>query len=133
MKLILTRHRQQSEAIDGRLTIDGQFVCDTAERASTPLKAGSYHLHIGLCKKLRRKMLLLERCTSCCESCPIVKHGNGIYTHTRGTILVGTTICPGCLKHSRRTYSNLFQRLRKSTERGNELQLIIQETFKNVN
>ena len=78
MKLILTRHRQQSEAIDGRLTIDGQFVCDTAERASTPLKAGSYHLHIGLCKKLKRKMLLLERCTSCCESCPMLKHGNGI-------------------------------------------------------
>lgn len=133
MKLILTRHRKQSEAIDGRLTLDGQFICDTAERISTPVKAGSYPLRFCLCKKLKRKMLMLQSCNSRCECCPVVKHGNGIYNRTRGTILVGITICPGCLKHSQRIYFNLFQRLRKSTERGNKLQLIIQETFKNVN
>lgn len=127
MKIVLTRHpHPHKEAIDGRLTIDGIYICDTAERASTCLKPGSYRITIAQCQRLERKMPLLQGCSGDCAACSFLNAGNGVYNLTNGSILVGETICPGCVKHSRKAFNALYQRLRKSAKRGNELLFIIQ-------
>ncbi len=57
--------------------------------------------------------------------CPQLKIGNGVYNRPDGSIIVGTHIVPGCLLHSKEAYDPLYQRIRKSIERGNQVVLTI--------
>ena len=57
----------------------------------------------------------------CSQLCP----GNGVYNRTDGAIIVGKYLAPGCLAHPKTTFDNLFERIRKNAERGNEISLII--------
>ena len=57
--------------------------------------------------------------------CPQLKIGNGVYNRPNGSIIVGTHLVPGCLLHSKDAYDPLYQRIRKSIERGNEVILRI--------
>ena len=57
--------------------------------------------------------------------CPMLKIGNGVYNRPDGSIIVGTHIVPGCLLHSKEAYDPLYQRIRKSIERGNQVILRI--------
>ena len=57
--------------------------------------------------------------------CPQLKIGNGVYNRPDGSIIVGTHIVPGCVLRSKDAYDPLYQRIRKSIERGNQVILRI--------
>lgn len=143
MQILITRHHQTRETIDGRLTIDGLHICDTAENVATALPPGTYPLRIAQCRQYARKMPVIpppdtnpstpgtchsckiHRCPTCHATLPRVCHmlkpGNGAYHRLDGSILVGTHICPGCLKRSREAFNTLYDRLRKRIGRGDEV------------
>ena len=68
--------------------------------------------HIGINTKLPRV-------------CPMLKPGNGVYHREDGSIIVGEYLVPGCLKHPKTAFANLFDRIRKSAERGHAITLTI--------
>lgn len=57
--------------------------------------------------------------------CPMLKIGNGVYNRPDGSIIVGTHLVPGCVLRSKDAYAPLYQRIRKSIERGNQVILRI--------
>lgn len=57
--------------------------------------------------------------------CPQLKPGNGVYNRTDGSIILGTYIVPGCLKRPREAFDSVYDRLRKSAERGHKITLTI--------
>lgn len=61
--------------------------------------------------------------------CPMLKPGNGVYNRTDGAIIVGTYLAPGCLTHPKEAFETIYDRLRKSAERGHELTLTIVENY----
>ena len=59
--------------------------------------------------------------------CPMIKPGNGIHNRLDGSILVGQYNCLGSLIHPKTTFDPLYERIRKSLSRGNEVLLIIKD------
>lgn len=151
MQLLITRHPKTLETMDGTLTIDGSLpLCDTSENAAAALPAGSYRLTIVKCRQYGRKMPVITPspspspfppCSSCPQQrclthnsrlpqvCHMLKPGNGICHRQDGSIIVGTRIGPGCLKHSKKAFDTLYERIRKSLERGNEVTLNIRDAL----
>ena len=149
MNIHIKRIRKTADTIDGQLTIDGSVrLCDTAENAITALPAGTYHVSIIKCKQHARKMPVivvhkdvLPNCSKCnklpCVTnntkmpciCPMLKVGNGVYHREDGSIILGTYIAPGCLKHSKEAFDTVYDRIRKSSERGHEITLTIEENY----
>lgn len=157
MNIIITRYRKKSQTIDGKLKIttstehgltESLPLCDTAENALTALPAGKYRIAILKCKQHARKMPVIlipnevkpncEHCkdiefvcnnttmpSKCIQLCP----GNGVYNRKDGSILVGTYLAPGCLKHPKRAFDAIYDRIRKSAERGHEITLQIIEDY----
>ena len=139
MHILITRHRYKPATIDGQLSIDGIRICDCAENAHTALPPGIYSITIVHCRQYARKMpvvvtpnahcsQLTAHCSSCHKLprvCPMLKPGNGVYHREDGSILVGEYLVPGCLKHSRTAFDNLYDRIRKNLKRGNEVILTI--------
>ena len=60
MKLIINRKEQTKTAIAGRLTIDGEYICDTAENRLTALPTGQYRIVRHYCKQYNRFMPLIR-------------------------------------------------------------------------
>lgn len=151
MIIKIKRHRITSEVIDGSLTIDGSIrLCDTAENAHSALPAGQYKVSIIKCKQHARKMPVVllvpehvegPNCDHCDKLefvsnntkmpclCPMLKPGNGVYHREDGSIIVGEYIAPGCLKHPKEAFTTIYDRIRKSAERGHDLTLIIEEHY----
>ena len=142
MNIEIRRYRIRPETIDGHLFIDGMKVCDTAENANGALPVGTYPATVSKCKQYARKMILLNPNAPCdkCQKlaycgnnstlpcyCPMIKAGNGVYKRLDGSIIVGEYIAPGCLKHPKQAFDNLYQRIRKNVERGNEIFVTITE------
>ena len=152
MHIHITRHRQKPETIDGQLSIDGIHICDCAENAHTALPPGTYPIAIVHCRQYARKMPVVcvsdsvsahananlpSLCSSCHRRlsvgintklprvCPMLKPGNGVYHREDGSIIVGEYLVPGCLKHPKPAFANLFDRIRKSAERGCAITLTI--------
>ena len=130
MHILITRHRYKPATIDGQLSIDGIRICDCAENAHTALPPGTYSITIVHCRQYARKMPLITPISNQSSVinnriCPMLKPGNGVYNRKDGSILVGEYLVPGCLKHSRFTFDNLYDRIRKNLERGNEVTLTI--------
>ena len=148
MHIHITRHRQKPETIDGQLSIDGIHICDCAENAHTALPPGTYPIAIVPCRQYARKMPVvvlpiaqssspIAHCSSCHRKphigintklprvCPMLKPGNGVYHREDGSIIVGEYLVPGCLKHPKTAFDNLFDRIRKSVERGHAITLTI--------
>ena len=130
MHILITRHRYKPATIDGQLSIDGIRICDCAENAHTALPPGTYSITIVHCRQYARKMPLItpiSNQTSVINNriCPMLKPGNGVYHRKDGSILVGEYLVPGCLKHSRFTFDNLYDRIRKNLQRGKEVTLTI--------
>ena len=132
MNIVITRYRKKAETVDGHLTIDGVYICDTAENTLSAIPAGIYPISIVKCKQHARKMPVLgatENCKNCrklnCVSnnttmpvkCPMLKPGNGVYHRGDSSIILGTYICPGCLKLPKQAFDSVYDRLRKSAER----------------
>lgn len=150
MIITVTRYRKTKETIDGRLTIDGSLrLCDTAENLAHALPTGIYTVSIAKCKFRARKMPVIKltelQCSECHGACvglnctplkadvdlycPQLCPGNGAYNRKDGSILIGTYIAPGCLKHPKEAFANVYDRIRKSAERGHELLLEIVEAY----
>ena len=130
MHILITRHRYKPATIDGQLSIDGIRICDCAENAHTALPPGTYSIAIVHCRQYARKMPLITPISNQSSVinnrvCPMLKYGNGVYNREDGSILVGEYLVPGCLKHSRFTFDNLYDRIRKNIERGKEVTLTI--------
>ena len=130
MHILITRHRYKPATIDGQLSIDGIRICDCAENAHTALPPGTYSIAIVHCRQYARKMPLITPISNQSSVinnrvCPMLKPGNGVYHREDGSILVGEYLVPGCLKHSRFTFDNLYDRIRKNLQRGKEVTLTI--------
>lgn len=148
--------KPKEPAIDGTLTINGQYVCDTVENALTALPPGEYRIVRHYCKQYARKMPLViaaksqrpkansqkpiePPCNRCKRKqhvginttmpllCPMLKPGNGVHGRTDGSIILGTRLIPGCLKHPHQAFGPLYQRIRKAIERGKEVTLVIKD------
>ena len=61
MQIILQRIYIRGEITDGRITIDGCYLCDTLENSGSCLPAGSYPLSIISCKLYARQMLCVTQ------------------------------------------------------------------------
>ena len=130
MHILITRHRYKPATIDGQLSIDGIRICDCAENAHTALPSGTYSITIVHCRQYARKMPLITPISNQSSVinnrvCPMLKPGNGVYNRKDGSILVGEYLVPGCLKHSRFNFDNLYDRIRKNLQRGKEVTLTI--------
>ena len=130
MHILITRYRYKPATIDGQLSIDGIRICDCAENAHTALPPGTYSITIVHCRQYARKMPLITPISNQSSVinnriCPMLKPGNGVYHREDGSILVGEYLVPGCLKHSRFTFDNLYDRIRKNLQRGKEVTLTI--------
>ena len=130
MHILITRYRYKPATIDGQLSIDGIRICDCAENAHTALPPGTYSIAIVPCRQYARKMPLITPISNQSSVinnriCPMLKPGNGVYHREDGSIFVGEYLVPGCLKHSRFTFDNLYDRIRKNLQRGKEVTLTI--------
>ena len=142
MNIVITRTRVKGEYTHGHLTIDGNRICDTLENSTSCVPAGDYPITLIKCKQYARKMLCLNANAPCdlcpklklvCTNstmpcyCPMLKPGNGIHNRLDGSILVGVYNCLGSLIHPKTTFDPLYERIRKSLSRGNQVSLIIQD------
>lgn len=146
MNIVITRHRKTSETIDGRLTIEGMRICDCAENAKRAIKAGIYPVVITKCHQHARKQPCVivngsPKCSTCNklegvsnnsnmpQYCPQLCQGNGVYNRNDGAIIVGSYLAPGCLAHPKEAFEAIYDRLRKSAERGHDITLEIVEAY----
>ena len=155
MKIEIKRTEVRAEAISGTLTINGQFICHTVENRLAALPVGTYSIQRHYCKQYNRFMPLVghpeqtnrhpelvsgsKTCEHCQQleeeevslnttlpcSCPMLKPGNGIHGRTDGSILLGTLIIPGCLKHPLAAFDPLAERIRKAIARNTTISLTI--------
>ena len=123
-------------------------VCGTVEREADCLPAGKYHVCIGKCIYHHRKMPFLvpmdsSQCELCCKArhshefgdisafaslpCAMIQPGNGPFTMSRGSILVGEVHAPGYVLKSHPLFTTLYERIKKVVWRGNEVTLEIKE------
>ena len=135
MKTIELKIRQvihRRDAVMGRLTINGNYVADTAERAQYQLPAGRYDLELVPCVCCKRQMIRIwkpgEKYRPCpdCQHCRLIRWGNGVYRLPHPTVLIGKYRVPGVLTQTRELFNLLFERLRKSIDRDHKAYLIIQ-------
>ena len=148
MNITLQRISVKGEITEGHLRIDGLTICDTLENTYSCLAPGDYRVHIIKCRQYARKMPILSPvinnqssvisiCSSCPRKhyvnhntvmpcfCPMIKPGNGIHSRHDGSILVGHRQCQGLLIHPREVFASLYDRLRMTIQRGNEVTLKI--------
>ncbi len=147
MNIELIRIRHTGNAIDGQLIVDGQILCNTVEDSSTCLPTGTYTVGRHYCKQYARYVPKIQSGKCQCDKCPKhtgivtnnttmpcvchqLKMGNGIFHRKDGSIILGTTIAPGCLKLTREPYELLSERIRKISGRGNPITLTIKEDYK---
>lgn len=142
LNLVLVRDRTHGEYTHGSLSIDGNKICSTLENANALVPAGEYPIHLIKCKQYARKMPCLipsppcDRCKKlpfvCTNSalpcwCPQIKPGNGVHDRLDGSILVGKYNCLNSLIHPKTTFDQLYERIRKSVSRGNQVILTIKD------
>lgn len=123
-------------------------VCGTVEREADCLPVGKYRVCIGKCIYHRRKMPFLvpmdsSKCELCCKArhshefgdisafsslpCAMIQPGNGPFTMSRGSILVGEVHAPGYVLKSQPLFTTLYERIKKAVWRGNVVTLEIKE------
>ena len=140
MKIVITRLFTKGEFTHGSLSIDGTRICSTLENSNAQVPSGEYQLSLLKCKQYSRKMICLHGsapCSQCpklklvCSNstlpcwCPQIKPGNGVHNRLDGSIIVGVYNCPGCIIKPRDIFDALYERIRKSISRGNQVKLII--------
>ena len=140
LNITIQRNLKRGEFIHGRLTVDGTNVCHTLENANSCVPAGIYPISLLKCHQYSRKMPCLNAQAPCdrCKKlklvtnnttlpcwCPMIKPGNGVHNRLDGSILVGQRNCLGSLIHPKDIFDSLYERIRKSISRGNEVILTI--------
>ena len=141
MKIVITRLFTKGEYTHGSLTIDGNKVCSTLENANALVPSGDYVISLIKCKQYSRKMPCLNPAPPCdlcpklsfvCMNstlpcwCPMLKPGNAVHNRLDGSILVGQYHCLNCLIHPKSVFDALYERIRKSISRGNQVILCVQ-------
>lgn len=76
-----------------------------------------------------KKLYFVSNNTSLPLYCPMLKPGNGVHHREDGSIIVGRYLAPGCLARPKDAFDCIYERLRKSAERGNEITLTIVEDY----
>ena len=142
MIIMLKRTLTRGEYTHGHLSIDGLRICDTLENANAQVPTGDYPITLVKCKQYSRKMICLHGsapCSQCpklklvCSNstlpcwCPQIKPGNGVHNRLDGSILVGKYNCLNSLIHPKTVFDPLYERIRKSIRRGNQVTLIIKD------
>lgn len=142
MNIIITRLFTKGEYTHGQLKIDGTRICSTLENANALVTAGDYVVTLVKCKQYARKMPCLNTHPPCdlCKKlpfvctnstlpcwCPQIKPGNGVHDRLDGSILVGQYNCLGSLVHPKEAFDSLYERIRKSVSRGNQVILSIKD------
>ena len=142
MNITIQRDRPRGEYVHGSLTIDGNRVCHTLENSQSCVPAGVYAISLLKCKQYSRRMICLNPNAPCdlcpklkfvCMNstlpcyCPQIKPGNGVHNRLDGSILVGKYNCLNSLLHPKTTFDPLYERIRKSVSRGNQVTLIIKD------
>ena len=142
MNIFLNRTFITGEYVHGHLSIDGIRVCDTLENSRSCVPVGDYVIHLVRCKQYARKMPCLNANAPCdlcpklkfvCMNstlpcyCPQIKPGNGVHDRLDGSILVGKYNCLNSLIHPKTTFDPLYERIRKSVSRGNQVILTIKD------
>ena len=136
MKITIQRILTRGEYVHGRLSIDGNRICDTLENSLSMVPSGSYDIALLKCKQYSRKMPCLKAASKlpfvCTNStmpcyCPQIKPGNGVHNRLDGSILVGRYNCLGSLIHPKTTFDPLYERIRKAISRGTVITLIIKD------
>ena len=142
LNIIIQRDRPRGEYVHGQLTIDGNRVCQTLENARSCVPAGEYVISLLKCKQYSRKMPCLNPnapCLQCpklkfvCSNstlpcyCPQIKPGNGVHGRLDGSIIVGQYNCLGSIIKPRDIFDALYERIRKSISRGNQVILTIKD------
>ena len=140
MNIVITRLFTRGEYTHGSLSIDGTRICSTLENANALVPSGDYVISLLKCKQYSRKMICLHGsapCSQCpklklvCSNstlpcwCPQIKPGNGVHKRLDGSIIVGVYNCPGSIIKPRDIFDALYERIRKSISRGNQVKLII--------
>lgn len=69
MNITIVRYRLKSESIDGRLYIDSQHICDTAENAQFHIPAGTYHVAVAKCQVRMRNIPVINLHDGVCRNC----------------------------------------------------------------
>ncbi len=143
MNIIIQRTRTKGEYTEGYLTIDGVRICSTLENSNAQVPAGEYVITLLKCKQYSRKMPCLNPSPPCdlcpklkfvCMNstlpcyCPMLKPGNGVHDRLDGSNLVGKYNCLNSLIHPKTTFDPLYERIRKSISRGNQVKLSILDT-----
>ena len=140
MNIVITRLFTKGEYTHGSLSIDGNRVCSTLENSNALVPAGEYTITLLKCKQYSRRMICLNTSAPCdlcpklkfvCTNstlpcyCPQIKPGNGVHNRLDGSILVGKYNCLGSIIKPRDIFDTLYERIRKSISRGNQVKLII--------
>ena len=140
MNITIQRNRPCGEFVHGWLSIDGEHICDTLENANGLVPSGEYIISLLKCKQYSRKMICLNPnppCSKCsklmfvCNNttlpcwCPMIKPGNGVHGRLDGSIIIGEYHCLNSIIHPKKVFDTLYQRIRKSISRGNEVVLSI--------
>ena len=140
MNITIKRNKIRGEYTHGILSIDGTKICHTLENANSCVPAGIYPITLIKCKQYSRKMPCLNANAPCgkCPKlsfvsmnstlpcyCPMLKPGNGVHARIDGSILVGKFNCLNSLIHPKDVFDPLYERIRKSISRGNNVTLTV--------
>ena len=140
MNIVIKRLFTKGEYTHGSLSIDGTKICSTLENANSQVPSGDYQISLIKCKQYSRKMICLHGSAPCSQCpklklvysnstlpcwCPQIKPGNGVHNRLDGSIIVGVYNCPGSIIKPRDIFDALYERIRKSISRGNQVKLII--------
>lgn len=142
MNIIIQRDRPRGEYVHGSLKVDGNRICSTLENANALVPAGEYVITLLKCKQYSRKMPCLNPNAPCdlCKKlpfvcmnstlpcwCPQIKPGNGVHNRLDGSIVVGEYNCLNSIIHPKGAFDVLYERMRKSISRGNQVILTIKD------
>lgn len=134
MKIEIRRTRIGKEVMDGKLYVEGAYLCDTAECVEGAIEEGIYVVSRRKCKAYGRGMLLVDdegKCGKCAYRgpvygklpcrCPMITWGNGAYRCDDGGIRIGEYVTHGCLLRTKEIFDGLYERVRKCMERGGKV------------
>lgn len=86
MLIKLIRNKPKSQAIFGRLFVDGAYFCDTLEHTQHAIHAGFYRVHITFSPRFQELLPILDGVIG---RTGIRIHAGNTIAHTTGCVLVG--------------------------------------------
>lgn len=122
MEIVLKRKMVFRQCVHGRMTIDGERVCDSLEHVDGCLPKGKYRVVI---KKEDAEIFGILHIL--CDESPKARFSvsNGIYGLETGSIAVGEWVYLGFILHTREHLAMLMDRVRQSLKRGRMVTLEI--------